>query len=113
VRGKNLEDTAHQEAGHAVAAWWLGQIKKRDLVTIVPDPRTAPRFSEMAESSGNSGYCDRMVLQAEKFVVVCLAGNSASCRYPKNENQAIPGGRPKRPKSKQSRFWVVSPVEKN
>jgi ATP-dependent Zn protease len=40
VRGKNLEDTAHQEAGHAVAAWWLGQMKKRDLVTIVPDPRT-------------------------------------------------------------------------
>jgi len=63
VRGKNLEDDAHQEAGHAVAAWWLGQMKKRDLVTIVPDPRTGslghlrnpPRFlSEMEESSGGS-----------------------------------------------------------
>jgi hypothetical protein len=54
-----------------VAAWWLGQLKKRDLVTIIPDPRTGslgplrnpPRFlSEMEESSGNSGYRDRMVL---------------------------------------------------
>jgi hypothetical protein len=103
VREKDLEDTAHHEAGHAVAAWWLGQLKKRDLVTIIPDPRTGslghlrnpPRFlSEMEESSGNSGYRDRMVLQAEKFVVVCLAGNAASCRHRKmKKRRYLAGGR--------------------
>jgi len=90
VRQNDLEDTAHHEAGHAVAAWWLGQLTKRDLVTVIPDPRTGslghlhnpPRFlSKMEGCSRNSGYYDRIVLQAEKFVVVCLAGNAASCRH--------------------------------
>jgi hypothetical protein len=100
VREKNLEDTAHHEAGHAVAAWWLGQLKKRDLVTIMPDRRTGslghlrnpPRFiSEMETSGGNSG---RAILQAEKFVVGCLAGNAASCRHRKmKKRRYLAGGR--------------------
>jgi hypothetical protein len=103
VREKYLEHTAHHEAGHAVTAWWLGQLKKRDFVTIIPDPRTGslgylrnpPRFlPKMEESSGNSGSCDRMVLQAEKFVVVCLAGNAASCRHRKmKKRRYLAGGR--------------------
>jgi hypothetical protein len=34
----------------------------------------------MENSDGSSG---RATLQAEKFVVGCLAGNAASCRYGK------------------------------
>jgi len=77
--GCPAQGAARPRPHQRVAAWWLGQLKKRDLVTIIPDPRTGslghlrnpPRFlSEMEKSSGNSGYCDRMVLQAEKLVVV-------------------------------------------
>jgi hypothetical protein len=82
-----LQDTAYHEAGHAVAAWCYGQLKKRDYVTIVPDARRGslghlrnpPRFiSEIQREGRASG---RATLQAEKFVVACLAGNVAECRY--------------------------------
>ncbi|MFZ0139428.1 MAG: hypothetical protein WAK89_20350 [Candidatus Sulfotelmatobacter sp.] len=60
MRKKDLWDTAHHEAGHAVASWWLGQLKKRDYVTIVPNPQTGslghlrnpPRFISQLENSG-------------------------------------------------------------
>jgi ATP-dependent Zn protease len=38
MKENKLRDTAYHEAGHAVAAWWFGQLKKRDHVTIIPDP---------------------------------------------------------------------------
>ncbi len=97
--GKNLVDTAYHEAGHAVAAWWFGQLKKRDDVTIIPDPRTGslghvrnpPRFiAEIERGGGNSG---RATLQAEKFVVCCLAGNAASVRFRKTKKRCLAGGR--------------------
>ena len=92
--------TAYHEAGHSVAAWWFGLLKKRDYVTIIPDPKTGslghllnpPRFvSEMENSGGHSG---RATLQAEKFVVSCLAGNVASCRHRKlKKRRYLAGGR--------------------
>ena len=90
---------AYHEAGHAVAAWWCGHLKKRDYVTIIPDTvagslghlRNPPRFiREMERTAGNIG---RAVLQAEKFVVVCLAGNAASCRYRGSKRRYLAGGR--------------------
>ncbi len=97
---KNLSATAHHEAGHAVAAWWFGQLKKRDYVTIIPDPKTGslghlrnpPRFISEMENSG--GYSGRAILQAEKFVVGCLAGNATSCSCLKmKKRRYLAGGR--------------------
>jgi len=91
--------TAHHEAGHAVAAWWFGHLKKKDYVTIVPDQQRGslghfwnpPRFiSEMEGTAGNSG---RAILQAEKFAVVCLAGEAASSRYRGSKRRFLAGGR--------------------
>jgi hypothetical protein len=62
-------------------------------VTIIPDPKTGslghlrnpPRFISEMEKSG--GYSGRATLQAEKFVVGCLVGNAASCRYKKTKRR--------------------------
>ena len=100
MKGTRLVDTAYHEAGHAVAAWSFGHLRKRDYVTTIPDPQTGslghlrnpPRFISEMESSG--GYSGRVTLQAEKFVVGCLAGNAASCRYLKiKKKQYLAGGR--------------------
>jgi hypothetical protein len=82
-----------------VAAWCLGQLKKRDYVTIIPDIekgslghlRNPPRFiSEMQRCGGPNGRTTR---QAEEFVVGCLAGNAASSRYRNTRRQFLAGGR--------------------
>lgn len=96
---KKLQDTAYHEAGHAVAAWRFGHLKKRDYVTIVPDPqrgsaghlRNPPRFISEIERSGSAS--GRAVLQAEKFVVGCLAGNAAECRHRGGKRRYLAGGR--------------------
>ena len=83
--------------GHAVAAWWFGQLKKRDYVTIIPDPKTGslghlrnpPRFISELENSGS--YSGRAILQAKKFVVGCLAGNAASCHHRKAKSRYLKG----------------------
>lgn len=98
MREKDQWETAHHEAGHAVAAWLLGQLKKGDYVTIIPDPkigslglfRNPARFISELENSG--GYSGRATLQAEKFVVGCLAGNAASCRHRKTKRRYLKGG---------------------
>lgn len=98
ARKANLIDTAH-EAGHAVVAWWFGQLKKGDHVTINPNPEAGslghlhnpPRFISEVERSG--GLSDKTSLQAEKFVVGCLAGNAAECRHRKMKRRYLAGGR--------------------
>ena len=99
MRHTRQQETAHHEAGHAVAAWWFGQLKKRDYVTIVADGaagsrghfRNPPRFiSEVERESGMNG---RTTLQAEKFIMGCLAGNAASCRYKNRKRRYLVGGR--------------------
>ena len=96
--GTRLVNTAYHEAGHAVAAWRFGHLRKCDYVTIIPDSRMGslghlrnpPRFiSEMERSGGHSG---RATLQAEKFVVGCLAGNAASVRFRKTKKRYLAGG---------------------
>ena len=98
MREADLRETAHHEAGHAVAAWWLGQLRKGDYVTVIPDPKTGslghlrnpPRFISEMQNSGRG----RATLQAEKFVVGCLAGNAASCRHRKMKaRRHLAGGR--------------------
>jgi hypothetical protein len=92
-------DTAYHEAGHAVAAWWFGQLKKRDYVTIIPDPQTGslghmrnpPRFISEMENSGRE-KSGRVTLQVEKFVIGCLAGNAASCQHRKTKRRYLAGG---------------------
>ena len=44
------------------------------------------------EQSGSYIYSGRAALQAEKFVVGCLAGNAASCRYRKTGRRYLASG---------------------
>jgi hypothetical protein len=88
-RIKALESTAHHEAGHAVAAYQLGQPIKS--VTISPDDdssgsvSTGPYFSgdewDQLIRVNSEDISGGMQQRLENDVLVCLAGPAAEKRF--------------------------------
>ena len=81
-RTKKLESTAYHEAGHAVAAHWLG-IRTKHL-SILPDDDSEGRHAHVPYFSGMHPDYDsspRMQRRFENMVLVCLAGPAAQQRF--------------------------------
>ena len=88
-RIKALESTAHHEAGHAVAAYQLGQPIKS--VTIIPDDdslgsvSTGPYFSgdewDQLIGVNSEDISGGMQQRLENDVLVCLVGPAAQKRF--------------------------------
>lgn len=76
--------TAYHEAGHAVVAFFLGVGFRKKTLTIIPDKTSAGSFQHHTAFPGinpewdNSG---RARLQAEKSVMISLAGGAAQKRF--------------------------------
>jgi hypothetical protein len=78
------ESTAYHEAGHLVAAYFLGVPFAKIAVTIVPDEGSSGRFMDrLMFSTGELefGSSDRTKLKAERLAQVCLSGMAAQRRY--------------------------------
>ena len=88
-RIKALESTAHHEAGHAVAAYQLGQPIKS--VTIIPDDDSSGSVSTDPYFSGDEwdqlirvnseDISGGMQQRLENDVLVCLVGPAAQKRF--------------------------------
>jgi hypothetical protein len=80
------ESTAYHEAGHLVAAYFLGIPLAKIAVTIVPDESAGNLGSFMHRLLFRAGELefgdsDRTKLKAERLAQVCLAGTVVQQRY--------------------------------
>jgi hypothetical protein len=86
---RELKATAHHEAGHAVAAWYLGLLKSKSnsiRLTIKADDAAGSLGHFVGDRipkwySPDSKMTDRIRLRAERHIVVSLAGQLAEARF--------------------------------
>jgi ATP-dependent Zn protease len=75
-RSNELIGLAYHEAGQAVAAWELGQLRERDYITVIPGKKSLWRLTNYRRSD-NERFDS---LRYEAIAVVCLAGMVAQSR---------------------------------
>ena len=80
---RSLWATAYHEAGHAVAAFVLGLRIGRRGVTIVPnyDWDGSAHVLKQLREKPDTGVAPRTQVRIERFVMMCLAGDTAQRKY--------------------------------
>ena len=78
---QRLKETAHHEAGHAVASWWLGV--KFKYVTGAPAADSfghlKPRYPKWFQPDADSS--DRVRLHIEQDIIIGFAGQLAQAKF--------------------------------
>jgi hypothetical protein len=78
---ERLRETAHHEAGHAVASWWLGV--KFKYVTVTPAAGSSghlkPRYPKWVQPDADSS--DRVRLHIERCIIIVFAGQLAEAKF--------------------------------
>lgn len=94
IKTPDLTESAYHEAGQAVAASELGQLRKNDRVALIPDERSLWHFKD--HPSENRRLSDRLfsggIERTETFAVICLAGRAAQSRYLQTQGKTLLGG---------------------
>ena len=87
-RPNDLTELAYHEAGQAFAAWGLGQLRKRDHVTVIPEEKSLWRLKNYRRAD-NERFDP---LRYEAIAVVCLAGMVAQSRWLQENGKTFLGG---------------------